>query len=153
MGSLLLPLGPDVHTTLCVPSKSWVSVETQSLWVELRLRLWVGSHRFWVLWIFDALWFWKSYRRRSTAGEGKAVSRGGEAKDLQFRLEVPMYIQDKTISCECSSGTFNMNAVMLMPNIFYLVPPLSSWVSCNSCTGECRVGSVQSEPRVTRCVS
>ena len=26
MGSLLLPLGPDVHTTLCVPSKSGVSV-------------------------------------------------------------------------------------------------------------------------------
>ena len=26
MGSLLLPLGPDVHTTLCVPSKSAVSV-------------------------------------------------------------------------------------------------------------------------------
>ena len=25
MGSLLLPLGPDVHTTLCVPSKSGVS--------------------------------------------------------------------------------------------------------------------------------
>ena len=25
-GSLLLPLGPDVHTTLCVPSKSGVSV-------------------------------------------------------------------------------------------------------------------------------
>ena len=24
-GSLLLPLGPDVHTTLCVPSKSGVS--------------------------------------------------------------------------------------------------------------------------------
>ena len=26
MGSLLLPLGPDVHTTLCVPSKRGVSV-------------------------------------------------------------------------------------------------------------------------------
>ena len=26
MGSLLLPLAPDVHTTLCVPSKSGVSV-------------------------------------------------------------------------------------------------------------------------------
>ena len=26
MGSLLLPLGPDVHTTLCVPSTSGVSV-------------------------------------------------------------------------------------------------------------------------------
>ena len=26
VGSLLLPLGPDVHTTLCVPSKSGVSV-------------------------------------------------------------------------------------------------------------------------------
>ena len=26
MGSLLLPLGPDVHTTLCVLSKSGVSV-------------------------------------------------------------------------------------------------------------------------------
>ena len=26
MGSLLLPLGPDAHTTLCVPSKSGVSV-------------------------------------------------------------------------------------------------------------------------------
>ena len=26
MGSLPLPLGPDVHTTLCVPSKSGVSV-------------------------------------------------------------------------------------------------------------------------------
>ena len=26
MGSLLLPPGPDVHTTLCVPSKSGVSV-------------------------------------------------------------------------------------------------------------------------------
>ena len=26
MGSLLLPLGPDVHTTLCVPSRSQVSV-------------------------------------------------------------------------------------------------------------------------------
>ena len=26
LGSLLLPLGPDVHTTLCVPSKSGVSV-------------------------------------------------------------------------------------------------------------------------------
>ena len=26
MGSLLLPLGPDVHTTLCVPSKSGASV-------------------------------------------------------------------------------------------------------------------------------
>ena len=26
MGSLLLPLGPDAHTTLCVPSKSRVSV-------------------------------------------------------------------------------------------------------------------------------
>ena len=26
MMSLLLPLGPDVHTTLCVPSKSGVSV-------------------------------------------------------------------------------------------------------------------------------
>ena len=26
MGSLLLPLGPDVHTALCVPSKSGVSV-------------------------------------------------------------------------------------------------------------------------------
>ena len=157
-GLLLLPLGPDVHTTLCVPSKIWVSVETLNLWVELRLRLWVGSHRFCVLWIFDALWFWKSYWRQSTAGEGKAVSRGGEAKDLQFRLEVLMYIQDKTASWECSSDTFNMNAVMLMPNILYLVPPLrdpilSSWGSCNSCTGECRVGFVQSEPRVTRCVS
>ena len=26
MGSLLLPLGPDAHTTLCVPSKRGVSV-------------------------------------------------------------------------------------------------------------------------------
>ena len=26
LGSLLLPLGPDAHTTLCVPSKSGVSV-------------------------------------------------------------------------------------------------------------------------------
>ena len=26
MGSLILPLGPDAHTTLCVPSKSGVSV-------------------------------------------------------------------------------------------------------------------------------
>ena len=26
MGSLLLPLGPNEHTTLCVPSKSGVSV-------------------------------------------------------------------------------------------------------------------------------
>ena len=26
LGSLLLPLGPDVHTTFCVPSKSGVSV-------------------------------------------------------------------------------------------------------------------------------
>ena len=26
MGSLLLPLGPDAHTTLCVPSQSGVSV-------------------------------------------------------------------------------------------------------------------------------
>ena len=26
MGSLLLPLGPDAHTTLCVPSKSGFSV-------------------------------------------------------------------------------------------------------------------------------
>ena len=26
MGSLLLPLGPDVHTTFCVPSKSGVSL-------------------------------------------------------------------------------------------------------------------------------
>ena len=26
MGSLLLPLGPDAHTTLCVPSKSRVSI-------------------------------------------------------------------------------------------------------------------------------
>ena len=26
VGSLLLPLGPDAHTTLCVPSKSGVSV-------------------------------------------------------------------------------------------------------------------------------
>ena len=26
MGSLLLPLGPNAHTTLCVPSKSGVSV-------------------------------------------------------------------------------------------------------------------------------
>ena len=26
MGSLLLPLGPDAHTTFCVPSKSGVSV-------------------------------------------------------------------------------------------------------------------------------
>ena len=26
MGSLLLPLGPDAHTALCVPSKSGVSV-------------------------------------------------------------------------------------------------------------------------------
>ena len=26
MGSLLLPLGPDAHTTLCVPSKNGVSV-------------------------------------------------------------------------------------------------------------------------------
>ena len=30
MGSLLLPLGPDAHTTLCVPSKSGVSVSPQS---------------------------------------------------------------------------------------------------------------------------
>ena len=26
LGSLFLPLGPDAHTTLCVPSKSVVSV-------------------------------------------------------------------------------------------------------------------------------
>ena len=26
LGSLLLPLGPDAHTTLCVPSKSGVSI-------------------------------------------------------------------------------------------------------------------------------
>ena len=30
MGSLLLPLGPDAHITLCVPSKSGVSVSPRS---------------------------------------------------------------------------------------------------------------------------
>ena len=28
LGSLLLPLGPDAHTTLCVPSKRGISVST-----------------------------------------------------------------------------------------------------------------------------
>ena len=31
MGSLLLPLGPHAHTTLCVPSKSGVSVSPSPL--------------------------------------------------------------------------------------------------------------------------
>ena len=31
MGSLLLPLGPDAQTTLCVPSKSGVSVSPSPL--------------------------------------------------------------------------------------------------------------------------
>ena len=31
LGSLLLPLGPDMHTTLCVPSKSGVSVSPSSV--------------------------------------------------------------------------------------------------------------------------
>ena len=65
--------------------------------------------------LFDVLWFWKSYRRWFTAGETNALSGGDEAKGLQVRLKVLMwvYIQDKTISCECSSGTFNVNAVVL----------------------------------------
>ena len=63
--------------------------------------------------LFDVLWFWKSYRRWFTAGEANALNGGGQAKGLQFRLRVPMYTQDKTISCECSSGMLNVNAVVL----------------------------------------
>ena len=33
MGSLLLPLGPDVHTTLCVPSRNGVSVSPSAVQV------------------------------------------------------------------------------------------------------------------------
>ena len=33
-GSLLLPLGPDAHTTLCVPSKSGVSVSPSPVEVQ-----------------------------------------------------------------------------------------------------------------------
>ena len=63
--------------------------------------------------LFDAFWFWKSYRRWFTADEANAVSGGGEAKGLQFRLKVPMLvcIEEKTISCECRSGLFKKNAV------------------------------------------
>ena len=66
MGSLFLPVGPDAHTTLCVPSKSGVSVfpvlSKSCNQIPLAFKVWFSrnsSSRCQTPWLGTLTWGWE----------------------------------------------------------------------------------------------